>query len=167
MEQFQEYLLWKPFIVNTNNKPLMYIMTTPNLDATQCTLALSTKRDRIMQLQIPWAELHQGWMQKKWSPTWTESLWDWQEEKMSMTHWWWKLMKRSISRSRKLPSKLELIIHVWTYRWLIGWLLNGKIQYLRPQSIRSPIGKYRIRSIFWEMTQTLRREWPSFKSGKS
>ena len=34
-EQFQEYLLWKLFIVRTNNIPLTYIMTTPNLDATQ------------------------------------------------------------------------------------------------------------------------------------
>ena len=33
-EQFQEYLLWKPFVVKTDNNPLTYIMTTPNLDAT-------------------------------------------------------------------------------------------------------------------------------------
>ena len=31
MEQFQEYLLWKLFIVRTDNNPLTY---TPNLDAT-------------------------------------------------------------------------------------------------------------------------------------
>ena len=34
-EQFQEYLLWKAFIVRTNNNPLTYTMTSPNLDATQ------------------------------------------------------------------------------------------------------------------------------------
>ena len=34
LEQFQEYLLWKLFVVKTDN-PLTYIMTTPNLDATQ------------------------------------------------------------------------------------------------------------------------------------
>ena len=34
-EQFQEYLLWKLFIVRTNNNLLTYIMTTPNLDAPQ------------------------------------------------------------------------------------------------------------------------------------
>ena len=33
-EQFQEYLVWKPFIVRTNNSPLTYIITTPNLNAT-------------------------------------------------------------------------------------------------------------------------------------
>ena len=33
-EQFQEYLLWKLFIVRTNTNPLTYIMTTPNLDTT-------------------------------------------------------------------------------------------------------------------------------------
>ena len=31
-EQFQEYLLWKPFIVKTDNNPLTYIMTKPTLD---------------------------------------------------------------------------------------------------------------------------------------
>ena len=33
-EQFQEYLCWKPFVVKTDNNPLTYILTTPNLDAT-------------------------------------------------------------------------------------------------------------------------------------
>ena len=61
-EQFQEYLLWKLFIVKTSNNLLTYIMTTPNLDATQhcwvesfggLTLALSNKRDATMQPQMP------------------------------------------------------------------------------------------------------------------
>ena len=34
MEQFQEYLLWKLFIVKTDNNLLTYIMITPNLDVT-------------------------------------------------------------------------------------------------------------------------------------
>ena len=34
MEHFKEYLLYQPFLVKTDNKSLMYIMTTPNLDAT-------------------------------------------------------------------------------------------------------------------------------------
>ena len=34
MEHFKEYLLYQPFLVRTDNNPLMYIMTTPNLDAT-------------------------------------------------------------------------------------------------------------------------------------
>ena len=34
-KQFQEYLLWKPFIVRTDNNLLTYVMTTPNLDATR------------------------------------------------------------------------------------------------------------------------------------
>ena len=33
-EQFQEYLCWTPFVVKTDNKPLAYILTTPNLNAT-------------------------------------------------------------------------------------------------------------------------------------
>ena len=33
-EHFKEYLLYQPFLVKTDNNSLMYIMTTPNLDAT-------------------------------------------------------------------------------------------------------------------------------------
>ena len=32
-DQFKEYLQYQPFLVWTDNKPLTYIMTTPNLDA--------------------------------------------------------------------------------------------------------------------------------------
>ena len=34
-KQFQEYFLWKPFIVRTDKNQLTYTMTTPNLDTTQ------------------------------------------------------------------------------------------------------------------------------------
>ena len=33
MQQFQEYLQFQPFRVKTDNNPLTYIMSTPNLDA--------------------------------------------------------------------------------------------------------------------------------------
>ena len=33
MEQFREYLMYKPFTVRTDNNPLTYIMMTLNLDA--------------------------------------------------------------------------------------------------------------------------------------
>ena len=33
-EHFKEYLLYQPFLVKTDNNPLIYIMTTRNLDAT-------------------------------------------------------------------------------------------------------------------------------------
>ena len=32
-EQFREYLQYQPFLVHTDNNPLTYIITTPNLDA--------------------------------------------------------------------------------------------------------------------------------------
>ena len=32
-EQFREYLQYQPFLVHTDNNPLTYVMTTPNLDA--------------------------------------------------------------------------------------------------------------------------------------
>ena len=31
-EHFKEYLLYQPFFIRTDNNPLMFIMTTPNLD---------------------------------------------------------------------------------------------------------------------------------------
>ena len=34
MECLKEYLLYQPFLVKTDNNPLTYIMSTPNLDAT-------------------------------------------------------------------------------------------------------------------------------------
>ena len=34
-EHFKEYLLYQPFLVRTDNNPLTYIMSTPNLDATE------------------------------------------------------------------------------------------------------------------------------------
>ena len=33
-QQFKEYLMYKPFTVCTDNNPLTYILTMPNLDAT-------------------------------------------------------------------------------------------------------------------------------------
>ena len=33
-EHFKEYLLYQPFLVKTDNNPLTYVMTTPNLEAT-------------------------------------------------------------------------------------------------------------------------------------
>ena len=33
-EHSNEYLLYQPFLVRTDNNPLTYIMTTPNLDTT-------------------------------------------------------------------------------------------------------------------------------------
>ena len=33
-EHFKEYLLYQPLLVKTDNNPLTYIMSTPNLDAT-------------------------------------------------------------------------------------------------------------------------------------
>ena len=33
-EHFKDFLLYQPFLVRTENTPLTYIMTTPNLDTT-------------------------------------------------------------------------------------------------------------------------------------
>ena len=55
---------------------------------------------------------------------------------------------------------------MWTCLWLIGWMLNGKIQCSRPWSPGLSIRKYRTWSIFGETMQTLRSVWPSFKNRK-
>ena len=34
-EHFKEYLAYAPFVVQTDNNPLTYVLTTPNLDATR------------------------------------------------------------------------------------------------------------------------------------
>ena len=34
-KHFKEFLLYQPFLVRTDNNPLTYIMTTPNLYATE------------------------------------------------------------------------------------------------------------------------------------
>ena len=55
MVQFQVYLLWKPFVVKTNNNPLIYIMTTPNLDATQhCWVGLLARFTFSIKYQKEW-----------------------------------------------------------------------------------------------------------------
>ena len=33
MDHFKEYLIYQPFVVQTDNNPLTYLFTTPNLDA--------------------------------------------------------------------------------------------------------------------------------------
>ena len=34
-QQFKEYLMYQPFTVRTDNNPVIYVLTTPNLDATR------------------------------------------------------------------------------------------------------------------------------------
>ena len=34
-QQFKEYLMYQPFTMRTDNNPLTYVLTTPNLDATR------------------------------------------------------------------------------------------------------------------------------------
>ena len=41
-EQFTEYLLWKLFIVRTDNNLLTYIMTMPNSDANTASVGRVT-----------------------------------------------------------------------------------------------------------------------------
>ena len=52
MEHFKEYLLYQPFLVKTVNNPLMYIMSTPNLDATgHCWVSALAKYDFWLEYQ--------------------------------------------------------------------------------------------------------------------
>ena len=52
MEHFKEYLLYQPFLVKTDNNPLTYIMSTPNLDATgHCWVSALAKYDFQLEYQ--------------------------------------------------------------------------------------------------------------------
>ena len=52
MEHFKEYLLYQPFLVRTDNNHLMYIMSTPNLDATgHCLVSALAKYDFWLEYQ--------------------------------------------------------------------------------------------------------------------
>ena len=52
VEHFKEYLLYQPFLVKTNNNPLTYIMSTPNLDATgHCWVSALAKYDFWLEYQ--------------------------------------------------------------------------------------------------------------------
>ena len=51
-EYFKEYLLYQPFLVKTDNNPLTYIMSTPNLDATgHCWVSALAKYDFKLEYQ--------------------------------------------------------------------------------------------------------------------
>ena len=52
MEHFKEYLLYQPFLVKTDNNPLTYIMSTPNLGATgHCWVSALAKYDFWLEYQ--------------------------------------------------------------------------------------------------------------------
>ena len=52
MEHFKEYLLYQPFLVRTDNNPLTYIMSTPNLDATgHCWVSALAKYNFWLEYQ--------------------------------------------------------------------------------------------------------------------
>ena len=54
-EHFKEYLLYQPFLVKTDNNPLTYIMTTPNLDATSHQWIGALAKFNF------WLEYQKGW----------------------------------------------------------------------------------------------------------
>ena len=54
-EHFKEYLLYQPFLVKTDNNPLTYIMTTPNLDATGHQWVSALAKYNF------WLEYQKGW----------------------------------------------------------------------------------------------------------
>ena len=156
VEQFQEYLLWKRFVVRTDNNWLTYIMTTPNLDSIwRCWVESLVGFTFSIEYHKGWdnaaadaqRQVHWVWTQNLWSPSWKESLWEQSEEQMLITQWCLRLMKRYISKSGKLQLRLEPPMYMWTYMWLTGWPLNRGIQYLRWQLNGFPSGKYSIWSI--------------------
>ena len=80
-EHFKEYLLYQPFLVRTDNYPLMYIMTTPNLDVTghwyigalaKCNFQLEYQKGKVILWQMCWVELPLISAQRPCNPSWME-----------------------------------------------------------------------------------------------
>ena len=71
-EHFKEYLVYTLFVVRTDNNPLMYILTTPNLDATghrwvgvltsfEFTLEYQKGADNGAADALTWIPIHHDW----------------------------------------------------------------------------------------------------------
>ena len=155
VEQSQEYLLQKPFTVKNDSNPLTYIMTTPNLDATQHR----------------WVESLVGFSfsieyQKGWDNAAADSL-------------SWVTLKLDVETVKSILDRVTVgtIGGVDAHDPAVAesneeihkqvWPPTRKIQYLRLWLSGFPTRKYRIWSICLEMTWTLRRERLFFDSKKA
>ena len=153
-EQFQEYLLRKPFVVKTNNNLLTYVMTTPNfqtlLDScwveslTGFALSIGYQKGcgNAAADALSWVTSRLD-MQKLWSPSWME--WPCRINRKSRCswpsggrNWWW-------GYAWEWLSKLELLICIVNLHVTgLGGCSIGRTSTVRPLLIGCPIGKYRI-----------------------
>ena len=145
-EQFHEYLLWKPFFVRTDNNLLTYIISTPNLDATQhwwveslAGFTFSIEYQSSCRCPEP-SHIKTRCRNHEVHPAWGHHVNNGRED--AHEQWWPRLMKKYTSQSRNLWIWFKQ--HVWIYMWLIGWPPNRRIQYSRPRLSGSLAGKYRI-----------------------
>ena len=173
-EQFQECLLWKLFIDKTDNNPLICITTTPNLDATQhhwveslerFTFSIEYRKCGTMQPQMPWADLHQSWMGKLWSPSWTVTMGTIgraeapdpavaeADEEIHRQVW------KTAVQAKATQMHVNLHVTDWVSTQQEDPILATVIEWISMQKVR-------IWSICWETTWTLGRERLSFKSRK-
>ena len=102
-EQFQEYLHWKPFIVKTDNNPLTYLLTTPNLDATWhhwvellAGFTFSIKYQKGRDNTVADALSH---VASKLNTEAVKSILD--GVMMPMTQWWLRPMEEYINKLKK------------------------------------------------------------------
>ena len=148
--QFQEYLLWKPFIVKTDKNPLTYITTTPHLDATrhwwvellaQFTFSIEYQKghDNVAADAI-------SWVTSKLNAETVKSLLD--EVTMGTTiradaH---DLVVAKVDEEIHKPDQetaiLAQALHIDLH--VTGWLPNRRIQYSRLKLSGSQTGRYRI-----------------------
>ena len=154
MKQFQEYLFWKLVIVKTHN-PLTYIMTTPNLDATQhCWVELLTGFTFSLEYQKGWDNAATdvlSWVTLRLDVETVKSILDGvtmgltgradaHEPVVAETD---EEIHEQVQEAAILAraANMHVNLHV------TGLQLNRKIQSLRLQLIGSLVGKYRIWSI--------------------
>ena len=179
MEQFQEYLLWKSFVVKNDNDPLIYIMTTPNLDATWHHWVESLARFTFSM------EYQKGWDNAAIDAlSWVTSRLDAETVKSILDRVTLGLTGRADAHDPVVAENDEEIhkqvqeaviqaraaAHMYVNLHLTDWVatqwedpvLKAAINWISNQKVQN------LKHLwgFEEIMQTLRRKWPSFECRK-
>ena len=176
-EHFQEYLLWKSFLVRTDNNLLTYIMTTPNLDGTWHWWVESLARFTFnIEYQKEWDNVATDSLSKVTSKLDAENMKpildgvtmgmteraDTQElavaEADEEIH---KPVQETVILARATQSCINLHVTAWVNAQQKDPILETTIEWI------SNWKNYRIWKSCWEMMQILRRGKLFSKSGGS
>ena len=134
--QFQEYLLWKLFIVKTDINPLTYIITTLNLDVT-CHCWVESLTGITFSIKYPKGQDNAAtealsWVTLRLETETVKSILDW------VTVGWTGRADAHIplvaetneeihKQVQEAAIKARAAIYVWICMLVIGWPLKGRI----------------------------------------